>query len=170
MPCSLRSVRGRSRSNKRSRHFLAERGITDYPPYVAAYKQSCVQMVPEFVVAELHARDTLAEPDKRGIPTAILTNGWSPLQQYKARHAGFTGQIVVSADIGAQKPQPQAFHALCRTLGTPASQTAYVGDSPESDVAVALAAGMFAVWFDAENVASHATCPSPRPLSTTSRN
>ncbi len=60
-----------------------------------------------------------------------------------------------------QKPEAAAFEALARALERSPEQIAYVGDSPESDVAGALRAGMQAVWLDAEG----ATYPEsgPRP-------
>jgi HAD superfamily hydrolase (TIGR01549 family) len=93
----------------------------------------------------------LRELRERGLPTGILTNGWSPLQQEKARRVGFDGPVVVSADVGIQKPKLGAFEALARALGAPLEEIAYVGDTPQSDVAGSLNAGMAAVWLDAED-------------------
>lgn len=132
--------------------FMRERGCSSPGQYVEQYKAMCVQMVDSFVIPEPGARRMLAELRRRAIPVAILTNGWSPLQQRKAQRVGFEGPVVVSADLGVQKPEPPAFDALARALGRRAEEIAFVGDSPASDIAGALRAGMFAVWLDAEGV------------------
>ena len=140
--------------------FMRERGCSDPRQYVEQYKAMCVQMVDSFVIPEPGARNMLAELRRRAIPVAILTNGWSPLQQRKAQRVGFEGPVVVSSDLGVQKPEPAAFEALARALGRNAEQIAFVGDTPSSDIAGALGAGMFAVWLDAEGVTYPKDIPS----------
>lgn len=140
--------------------FVSERGV-DPAGYAERYKTLCLDMVESFVVAEPGARELCKTLEKRGIPHAILTNGWAPLQQRKAQTVGFRGPVIVSAQIGAQKPSPQAFDALARALGVEPQAVAYVGDTPESDVAGALASGMQGVWFDAERVEYPQALPAP---------
>jgi putative hydrolase of the HAD superfamily len=90
-----------------------------------------------------------------------LSNGWSGLQQAKARALKFSGPVLVSDALGAQKPQPEAFQALARALETAAGDVAYVGDNPGSDVAAAMAAGMRGIWLDAEGAVYPAELPRP---------
>lgn len=118
-------------------------------------------MVESFVVPEPGARALCKALAARGVPHAILTNGWAPLQQRKAQVVGFQGPVIVSAEIGAQKPSAEAFDALARALGVPPAEIAYVGDTPESDVAGALASGLLGVWFDAEGIAYPEQLPKP---------
>ena len=132
--------------------FMRERGCSHAAQYVQQYKSMCVEMVDSFVIPEPGARGMLAELRRRAIPVAILTNGWSPLQQRKAERVGFEGPVIVSADLGVQKPEPAAFEALSRVLGRDPAEIAFVGDTPATDIAGALRAGMFAVWLDAEGV------------------
>ena len=80
----------------------------------------------------------------------MLTNGWSPLQEAKARCVGFSGTIIVSELAGVRKPDRAAFALLAEVLNAPAAGIVYVGDDPAVDVAGALAAGMKAAWFDWE--------------------
>lgn len=141
--------------------FMRERGCADAAQYVSRYKKMCVEMVDSFVIPEPGVRGMLAELLGRNVPCAILTNGWSPLQQEKARRVEFHGPVVVSADIGIQKPEPAAFAALSEALGVPPEETAFVGDTPGSDVAGAVRAGMFAVWLDAEGVPYPKDVPAP---------
>ncbi|HEV3152972.1 MAG TPA: HAD family hydrolase [Candidatus Baltobacteraceae bacterium] len=141
-------------------HFVHERGA-DPAGYMEHYKQLCLHMVADFVIPEPGVREMLAALRARAVPYAILTNGWSPLQQRKAQRTGFDGPLVVSSDIGVQKPDAAAFQALAETLGAEPSRIAFVGDTPASDVAGAIAAGMHGVWFDAESVVYPKGIPAP---------
>ena len=141
--------------------FMNERGVADAGRFVDQYKRMSVEMVDSFVIPEPGAGEMLAELRRRNIPCAILTNGWSPLQQKKAARVGFDGAVLASADLGIQKPDPAAFAALAGAFGVAPEAIAYVGDSPESDVAGAVRAGMQAVWFDAEGMRYPEELPRP---------
>jgi putative hydrolase of the HAD superfamily len=93
---------------------------------------------------------TLDVLKQRGIAIAVLTNGWNPMQCAKAQRAGFTDPVLVSSEIGVQKPASAAFEILLRVLGTAPEESWYVGDDPRSDVAAAQAAGMRGVWMNWE--------------------
>ncbi len=94
------------------------------------------------------ARELLDELDRRDIPYAILTNGWSPLQQCKVKAIGHLGAVIVSDELGVAKPHPGAFLALSRALGASPEHTYFVGDNPLTDIIGAQRAGMRAIWFD----------------------
>ncbi|MGB8907170.1 MAG: HAD family hydrolase [Candidatus Cybelea sp.] len=132
------------------RRFVTQRGLAPAGRHVEWFRRTAVEMVPEFVVPLPGVKPTLEALRARGIAVAILSNGWDPLQTRKAEQAGFAGPILVSSEIGWQKPAPQAFEKLLRTMGTDARQTWYVGDDPRCDVAGAQALGMPAVWIDWE--------------------
>lgn len=140
--------------------FMRERG-SEPAGCVERYKSMAVAMVEEFVIPEPGVTAMLASLKEQDIAYAILTNGWSPLQQRKAKRVGFDGPVVVSADIGVQKPQLAAFEALARTLAMPLDRVAFVGDTPESDIAGAYRAGMKAIWFDAEGAIYPKDGPAP---------
>lgn len=143
------------------RRFMRERGVAKPDEFIGRYKRMAVEMVDAFVIPEPGVREMLAELRSREVPVAILTNGWSPLQQRKAERVEFEGAVVVSSDLGIQKPEPQAFEALADVLGVGCADVAFVGDSPESDVAGAIRAGMQGVWFDAEGLAYPPELPLP---------
>lgn len=125
---------------------------TDVRPYVKTYKQYAIGSVDQFVIPMPGTRALLQTLRAQGIPVAILTNGWSPLQECKAARVGFEGPVVVSETIGVQKPDPAAFDALVAALGVDRSEVWYVGDTPSTDVAGSLACGLKSVWFDAESL------------------
>lgn len=69
--------------------------------------------------------------------------------------------VVVSAQEGVGKPDPRIFARALQVAGVDAADAVHVGDSPDADVAGALAAGIRAVLVDREGGGSmrveHAT-------------
>ena len=126
-------------------------GVEGQPPGMH-YRRICYALVDELVRPLDGAVEVIAALNDAGIRTAILTNGWSPLQQLKiARALGeFPGPILVSDQIGTLKPAEGAFARLARALDVPRGDIWYVGDNPAVDVAGAHAAGMRGVWFNRE--------------------
>lgn len=143
------------------RHFFAERGVDATDSLVRKYRDTALAMVDAFVVPLPGARSALRALRERKYPLAVLSNGWNPLQQRKAAAVGFDGPVLASGDIGAQKPDAKAFGALVEALGVPRASCWYVGDDPRADVTGALAAGLHAVWLDAEGMAYPAGAPQP---------
>jgi len=128
------------------------------------WREHCYALVEGLVRPIDGAREVLEALRARGIPLAILTNGWSPLQQKKIARAlgpGAVKEILVSDQIGAVKPDPAAFAALLDALDVPAERAWYVGDNPRGDIGGALAAGLQAVWFDWEGQTYPADVPPP---------
>jgi FMN phosphatase YigB (HAD superfamily) len=138
-----------------------EAGLEGQPPGLR-YRRICYALVDELVAPIDGAAELIHALANADIPTAILTNGWSPLQQLKiARALGeFPGSILVSDQIGTLKPAEGAFARLATALGVARGDIWYVGDNPAVDVAGAHAAGMRAVWFDWEG---HAYPPDIAP-------
>lgn len=143
------------------RTFFTERGVDPTESLVRKYQDTALSMVDAFVVPLPGARSALRALRERNYPLAVLSNGWNPLQQRKAAAVGFDGPVLASGDIGVQKPDTKAFAALVETLGVARSACWYVGDDPRADVTGALAAGMHAVWLDAEGMAYPAGAPAP---------
>jgi len=132
----------------------------------ARWREICYALVPQLVRPIDGARELLGTLQAKGIPTAILTNGWTPLQQKKIAHAlgddvAAAIPILVSDALRAVKPAPAAFDALVAALGVPREHVWYVGDNARGDVAGALAAGLRAVWFNAENQTYPQDLPPP---------
>ena len=130
--------------------YVTDRGVEPCDEYTEGFKRMALEMAPSFIVPAPDAKSTFEELDRRGVPSAVLSNGWNPLQISKARRAGFRGKVIASADIGVQKPNPKAFQALVQALGVPPERCYYIGDDPAADVAGAMAAGLQAVWIDNE--------------------
>jgi HAD superfamily hydrolase (TIGR01509 family) len=122
----------------------------DFDAAIAQFRETVCQRAPDFIEALPGARELLEALDEASIPHAILTNGWSPLQEEKARLVGFDGAVFVSDVLGAWKPAKAAFQTLVEHFGVSAERIWYVGDDPVADAAGARAAGLISVWFDWE--------------------
>ncbi len=130
--------------------FAKERGGRSPEAYAEGFRRLCLHMAETFIIADPEAKRTIDRLHALGVPVGVLSNGWNPLQTAKARRAGFMGTVLASADIGARKPEPEAFAALCRALGVAPAACYYVGDDPAADIMGAMRAGLQAVWLDNE--------------------
>lgn len=125
------------------------------------YREICYGLVGEHVEPLPGARELFAHLSGAGIPFAILTNGWSPLQEKKIAAIGYAGPILVSDAIGVSKPDKRAFALLAQTLAVAPEHIWYVGDNPVADVGGALAAGLRAVWVDRGELTYPQSLPPP---------
>lgn len=108
------------------------------------------------------AREAVAALRDAGVPMGIVSNGFREVQYRKLRSAGLDGifnPIVLSDDVGINKPDPQFFHNACRIAGVTPARCVIIGDNARTDIAGALQAGWgAAVWYD-----DHRT-PTPAEL------
>lgn len=141
--------------------FVRERGIAPRHEFEEGFCRMALSMAETFIVPDPDAKATIDELTANGVPLGILSNGWNPLQVVKARRAGFGGRVLASADLGVQKPHPDAFRALARELGLDPVRCFYVGDNPEVDIVGALEAGFQAVWIDNEGKTYPPDLPEP---------
>jgi HAD superfamily hydrolase (TIGR01509 family) len=120
------------------------------PDAIAEFRTLALTMASRNVRALPGVADVLAFLDVALIPYAILTNGWSPLQEIKASLIGARCPVLVSAQIGTRKPLPEAFYYLADSLRVEPKDTWFVGNDPHTDIAGALNAGMTAIWYNPE--------------------
>jgi len=86
---------------------------------------------------------------------AIVTNNLLEEQQNKLEHCGlasFVDALVASEEVGVSKPDPRIFEIALDRVGAPRQHAVMVGDSWQSDIAGAHAAGIRAVWFNPHHV------------------
>lgn len=91
---------------------------------------------------------------------AVVTNNLLAEQRDKLAALGLAGhvdELVASEEIGVAKPEPGIFRVALARLGCSADEAVMVGDSWESDVAGARAAGIRAVWLNRRG----RPCPDP---------
>ncbi len=114
------------------------------------YREAVLAKVGEHMTALPGMRELLAGLEAMGVAYGVLSNGWSPLQEEKARALEIFAPVFVSERIGARKPARAAFESLEKLFALPAGKIWYVGDDPIADCVGATEAGMVAVWLDAE--------------------
>lgn len=91
---------------------------------------------------------------------AVVTNNLFAEQRDKLRTLGlarYVDELVTSEAVGVAKPDPGIFRLALERLECSADDAVMVGDSWESDVAGARAAGIRAVWLNRGGLA----CPDP---------
>ena len=79
---------------------------------------------------------------------ALLTNGGSRTQRTKLARAGLSQRfeaVLVSGELGVDKPHPRAFGALLDALHLPPEAVLFVGDDRMRDIDGARACGLHAV-------------------------
>jgi len=78
----------------------------------------------------------------------LLTNGSVLAQRSKIEHLGWEELFdtsLVTGELPAGKPNAAAFEALLEGLGTAASETVYIGDTPLDDIEGATESGLYAI-------------------------
>lgn len=82
-------------------------------------------------------------------PLTIISNGFGEVQHYKLEHSGlkpYFQHFIISEEIGVNKPQPGIYEEALRRNGVTADEAVMVGDSYNSDIAGAKAAGVDQIW------------------------
>lgn len=96
------------------------------------------------------ARDLLADLSRRHL-IGVLTNGFKEAQYRKLRSCGldrYIQRMVISEEIGIQKPDPRLFRYAEQATGATPDTTVMIGDNPDNDIAGALTAGWRAIFLD----------------------
>ncbi len=84
-----------------------------------------------------------------GFKLGLITNGKHDLQYAKIANVGLTDEfdeIVVSGDVGAQKPSTVPYEIMAQRLNIAPNEMLYVGDNPKNDVEASRKAGYIPVW------------------------
>lgn len=82
---------------------------------------------------------------------AVLSNGQSKSQHDKISHCNmdeYFNEIVVSGDIGINKPNKEIFEIMADKLGVKCEECVFVGDVFSSDIIGAIRANMIPVWIE----------------------
>jgi FMN phosphatase YigB (HAD superfamily) len=131
---------------------------------VERFKEISFALIPHHVVALPGASELFAELDRRRVPHAILTNGWSPLQEKKAEAIHYSGEVLVSGVMGVAKPSLAAYERLASVFPTDA-RIWYVGDNPSTDVRGSLEAGYEGIWYHEHSGLPYPShCPPPSAI------
>ena len=82
-------------------------------------------------------------------PLTIVTNGFIEVQYEKFDKSGLRdcfAHIVLSEEVGCQKPNPRIFEEALRMNGLQAEDVVMLGDSWNSDIQGAINAGIDQIW------------------------
>ncbi|MGN8160373.1 HAD family hydrolase [Salinisphaera sp. SWV1] len=89
------------------------------------------------------AKPVLDELKRRGYPMACVSNLAPPFgPPVRQVLAPWIERYVFSYEVGARKPDPSIFEAVCDALELPPHRVLMVGDSPRSDIEAANEFGM----------------------------
>jgi HAD superfamily hydrolase (TIGR01549 family) len=113
----------------------------------------------EHSVAEPDASRVLASLHGRCLAGVISNHEQPAVQRRRLAASGlaaFLDVVVISGDIGIEKPDPRVFDHTLQLLGMTAEQCLFVGDSIISDDAGAQNAGMDFCWYRRHHTAPFA--------------
>jgi len=128
--------------------FVADLGITE-PAEVQHVRDAYFETMLDVDLFE-GVHDILAALRER-FSLALITNGPSELQRRKVAAFDFEPRvdwIVISGEVGADKPEPAIFEHTLQLAGVAPQRAAHVGDSLLADVAGANRAGLLSIWLE----------------------
>ncbi|MDE5799682.1 MAG: YjjG family noncanonical pyrimidine nucleotidase [Paramuribaculum sp.] len=100
----------------------------------------------------------------------IISNGFKEVQHRKIHNAGlepYIDIIVLSDDIGINKPDPRIYKYAMERAGQPDPSThLIIGDNPDTDISGALASDWKAIWYLPQRAADSLSerCPAGATL------
>lgn len=130
-------------------NFMNELGITT-DTEVQAVRDAYFESMPAGTELFEGVHEILATLRQR-FRLAIITNGSSDLQRRKLTHFDLEHRvdwIVVSGELGIDKPDPAIFEHTLNLAGVEAPRAAHVGDSLTSDIAGAGRSGLLPIWVE----------------------
>lgn len=92
---------------------------------------------------------TLDALRQMGFKLGLITNGQHEIQYAKLNRVGLADkfdEIIVSGDVGAQKPSTVPYEIMAQRLNIAPNEMLYVGDNPQNDVDASRRAGYTPVW------------------------
>lgn len=93
----------------------------------------------------------------------ILSNGFKELQSRKMHTAGidkYFDKLILSEDIGVNKPNPELFEHALRTTGSKLSESIMIGDMFETDITGAANIGMEQIYYNPKGKKGHPFVPT----------
>ncbi|MDQ3694966.1 MAG: HAD family hydrolase [Chloroflexota bacterium] len=94
----------------------------------------------------------------------VITNGPAEIQREKTELLGIgtlVDFVLISGELGIEKPDPLIFAAAMRLGGVSAAETVFVGDDPRIDVLGARGSGMRSVWMNRTGATWNEDAPPP---------
>lgn len=150
-----------------SREDFAHEVLTRFPKscaemtvetFLTDYRRKLIPLYPrnERVCAMI---DRLARTYRLG----VVSNGRVSSQRPKMVHAGIENErfeaVVISEEVGFEKPSPEPFLAVLKMLELEPDQAVYIGDNPYHDIAGAAGVGLHTCWVALGRIFPHDVSP-----------
>jgi REG-2-like HAD superfamily hydrolase len=102
-------------------------------------------------------KPTLEKLRDSGCVMAIVSNGESCLHRTLEMHdlAQYFETVVISEEVGVEKPDPSIFHEALSRLGILPEKCVHTGDMMDADVKGARESGITPVWLDREQLGKY---------------
>lgn len=139
-------------NKERYTHPLHVMGVQDAESIGAHFWEEAMQRLPLGSRLMPYAREILEYLRPR-YRMYILSNGFTELQSCKMRSAGIDGYfdgVILSEDIGVNKPNPEIYYHALHVAGVDASDALMIGDNFEVDIEGAHRVGMDQVYYNIE--------------------
>lgn len=137
---------------ERYAHLLRHIGYDDPDNRLAArMNQYYLDVLAEQTILVPHAIELLQYLKQRGYNLYILSNGFIEVQHRKLQSAGiapYFSRIVLSDEIGVNKPDRRLFDYALQVTGSHAHDTLLIGDNYDADILGAINAGWGQIYFD----------------------
>lgn len=129
--------------------FLRRQGVEDEGLIAEAHSVFCHEWFEQLMLYDdaLHTLEALRPYYKLG----LVTNGPAQTQRPKIERfqlVEYLDLLIVSEEVGVAKPDPAIFMLALERIGVAATESLFVGDSPEYDLRGAEAAGMPFIWMN----------------------
>ena len=134
--------------------YLKEKGVFLSPPEYPDYRSFIYREFARVAVPFPYTLPMLEGLKRSGLLVGLVTNGQHALQYAKLAHTGLEyvfDEIIVSGDVGVEKPDREIFDLACEKLGLDPREAVYVGDNRRNDIDGAAGAGMRTVWIKSTN-------------------
>ena len=128
---------------------LVDRLLWRKPPDLDDFLHFWFAVFPECAVPMAGLTEVLTALREHGIQIGVVTNSTPRLQYPKIDRLGIRpllSAILISAEVGIEKPDPRIFQIGCQRLGCQPNRTLFVGDHPTLDIRGAKEAGLTAAW------------------------
>lgn len=148
---------------ERFRRFFALHQVEGNPAQTAERYMEMLSQSYHLYPDALSVLDILQE---QHIPMSLITNGISHVQRGRiaaTRTGHYFNAIVISEEIGVQKPHPDYFTRtleLARQSGNPTKRPLIIGDSPSSDIRGGLNSGIDTCWINRFGMNPDPTTPA----------
>jgi putative hydrolase of the HAD superfamily len=110
------------------------------------FGSACFELYPD-------VQPVLGALKKQGLLLAVISN-WHRGLDFFCREMNLSNlldTVISSSNFGIEKPDVRIFNEAVRSLRAEPGRVVHVGDSPDDDVAGAVAAGLKAILIDREN-------------------